>query len=225
MAGAPVIAYVAFAAQLAPLGTAFARRSQMTPARFWVFVWLVLWAVMNTIGYVVARLHYNHHFLSYIFTPLQGVAILWALALFQIQPVARLTIRIIIPIFVAAWALALLFIENVNNFSTFAEPVYSILALGTALYTLVARSSEATEPVTQQDWFWICSGLALYFGALTVLLPLSAALVYSRPDIVTKAYYVDFAVNIVACLSIANGFLCSARSTPSGSFSSPASSV
>jgi len=225
MASGPLFLYAGFAAQAAPLATAWAKRAEMTPARFWVFVWLVLWAVMNTIGYIVAKLHYNNHFLSYIFTPFQGAAILWALSLYQIRPVARVAIRIIIPIFVVAWALALLFLENTRHFSTIAEPVYSILALGTALFTLVSRSGEATEPVTQQDWFWICGGLALYFAALTVLLPLAAATAYSRPDIITKAYFVDTIVNILACMCIANGFLCSARSTPSGSFSSPASSV
>lgn len=226
MAGRPpLIIYVGFVAQLAPLATAFLRRAQMTPARFWVFIWLVLWAVMNMIGYVVANLHYNNHFLSYIFTPLQGVAILWALSLFQEKPVARLTIRIAIPFFVVAWAVALVFIENPLRFSTVAEPVYSILALGTALYTLVTRSGEATEPVNQQDWFWICGGLALYFAALTVLLPLSAALVYRRPDIVGNAYVVDAVVNIVACIAIANGFLCTPTPNRSGTFSSPASSV
>jgi len=225
MAKAPLILYAGFAAQAAPLATAYVQRAEMTPARFWVFIWLVLWAIMNAAGYVVARLHYNNHFLSYIFTPFQGAAILWALSLYQVRPVARVAIRITIPIFVIAWALALLFIENSRNFSTIAEPVYSILALGTALYTLVTRSSDATEPVTRQDWFWICGGLALYFAALTVLLPLAAATVYSRPDITTRAYVVDTIVNILACLCLANGFLCSARSTPSGSFFSPASSV
>ncbi len=225
MARPPIIVYFGFAAQLAPLGTAYLRRAWMTPARFWVFIWVVLWAVMNMIGYVVANLHYNNHFLSYIFTPFQGAAILWALSLFQIRPIARTTIRIIIPIFVVLWAVALLTVENIRNFSTIAEPVYSILALGTAVYTLVSRSADATEPLAQQDWFWICGGLALYFGALTVLLPLSAALVYRRPDIVTNAYVVNIVVNILASLCLANGFLCSPRSTPSGSSSSPASSV
>jgi hypothetical protein len=225
MAKAPDILYVGFVAQAVPLATAFVRRTQMSPARFWVFVWLVLWALMNVTGYIIARLHYNNHFVSYIFTPLQGAAILWALSLWQIRPVARTTIRIIIPIFVVAWAAATLLGERITGFSTVAEPVYSILALCTALYTLVSRSNEAYEPVTGQDWFWICGGLALYFGALTVLLPLAAATMYSRPDIINRLYVADTFVNILACLCIANGFLCSATSIPSGSFFSPASSA
>ena len=225
MARPSLIVHVGVMSVLAPLGTAYLRRRQLTPAQFWVFIWLFLLAIMNIIGYVVGRLHYNNHFLTYVFTPFQDAAILWALSLYQLQPVVRAAIRIAIPVFVVAWALALPLIENVNNFSLFAEPVYSILALGAAVYTLASRSSEATEPVQQQDWFWICAGLALYFAALTVMLPLSATFVYSRPDIVIRAYNVNSVVSIVAFACIANGFLCTAKSIPSGSFSSPAPAV
>lgn len=226
MARPTAVLYVLAASQVTPLCTGYVRRSQLHGARFWVFVWVVISAVMNLIGWAMGRMHVNNHLITYVFTPLQGAAILWALSLWQTRPLAVLTTRIAIPCFLVAWALAVLFVESASNFSMFAEPIYSMLALGAAAYTLVSRSGDTVDPLPQQDWFWICGGLSLYFAALTVLLPLAATLVYSRPDIVVRAYNVHALVTTPAFLCIAIGFLCQAsKPTLSGSISSPASSV
>ena len=39
---------------------------------------------------------------------------------------------------------------------------FPIVALGAALYTLLTRSAQETEPLLRQDWFWICAGLVLH---------------------------------------------------------------
>jgi hypothetical protein len=215
--------WAAFASEAAPLLAAGTRRSPLTPARRWVLAWTGLYVVMNTIGVIFAARHVNNHFLTYVFTPLQGATILWALSLWQTRQIATLTMRIAIPFFVIAWAVLTLTVEDYGNFSKAAEPVYSMLALAAVLYTLVARSGDAVEPLMHLDWFWICIGLALHFGSLAVLLPLAAGLLYKVENIVVKAYIVRSWLEVVAFLCIAYGFLCPVPTTRSGASSSPAS--
>ena len=210
--------------EVGPLAGAAARRTFLRGPRAWIFAWCGLLVTANAIGVTLAVQHINNHWVVYVFVPLQGAVILWALSLWQTRQMARLTIRTAIPPFIVAWAVLLLW-EDMSNFSAVAEPVYSLLALGAALYTLLTRSSEATEPLVQQDWFWICAGLALHFGALATLTPLSAALVKTHPEVVTRAYDLRAVVNVLAFVAITIGILCPLPPPHSGASSSPASSV
>ena len=217
--------YASIASQYLPLIAALVGRRHLTRPRFFVLLWVAIYVVMDAIAVVLASQGINNHFLSTIFTPFQGAAILWALSLWQTRQLARLTIRLLIPFFIIAWAVFSLTIENVRNFSLAAEPVYSMLALGAALFTLVSRGADATESLTRQDWFWICGGLALHFGALAVVLPLAAGLVNVNVEVVVRAYTVRAVVNIFAFICITMGFLCPKPATLSGSSFSPASSA
>lgn len=217
--------YASLASQYLPLVAAFVRRKGLTRPRVFVLIWVGLYGLMNILAVYLGTRGVNNHFLTPIFTPFQGVVILWALSLWQTRHVPKLTIRLAIPCFLIAWAAFTVTIEDVRNFSLAAEPVYSMLALGAALYTLVTRGGDATEPLTQQDWFWICAGLALHFGALAVVLPLAAGLVHADPPMVVRAYAVRAIVNVLAFICITIGFLCPTPATRSGSSSSPASSA
>ncbi len=220
----PLVVYGAIASELIPLSVAAARARRLTPGGRWVGIWCALYVVQNAITIPLALTRHNNHVFTYIFVPIQGAAILWALSLWQQQQIARLTIRAAIPAFLVAWLLLLL-VENTGNFSTIAEPVYSLLALGAALYTLVARGAATSDPLLRQDWFWICIGLSLHFGALALLTPLGAALVKEHPEVVVRAYVLRSWINIVAYVLIAIGLLCPLPSAPSGPSFSPASSA
>jgi hypothetical protein len=224
MAQIPATLYISSASQLGPIVVALARPARLSGGARWVAIWCGTYAAENAIALPMALAHHNNHILNYIFVPIQGAAILWALSLWQTQQMARLTMRAAIPGFLVAWTL-LLFVENLHGFSAIAEPVYSILALGAALYTLVVRSSDATSSLLRQDWFWVCAGLALHFGALVFLTPLGAALVNTNPEIVVRAYYVRSFVNILAFTLMTIGLLCPRPLPHSGPFFSPASSA
>ncbi len=224
MALPPWPVFVSVASQLGPIGVAAARPTQVRGGGLWVVIWCGLYAAENAIAIPLAVTHHNNHFLNYIFVPFQGAAILWALSLWQTHQMARLTVRAAIPGFLMAWVL-LLFVENLHGFSAIAEPVYSLLALGAALYTLVSRSTDATSSLLREDWFWVCSGLALHFGALAFLTPLGAALVHTNPEIIARAYFVRSFVNILAFVLITIGLLCPRPLQRSGRSFSPASSA
>jgi len=220
----PIILYFSAASEALPVLAAIIRRHQITASRAWILVWCGIQIVDNVIGKYLGFHHINNHPITYVALPLQGAAILWALSLWQLRPVARLTLRLIIPAFLVAWVVLVLGVEDLFNFSAVAEPVYSLLALGAALFTLLTRSSDASEPLLRQDWFLICSGLALHFSALAVLTPLSAAFVRSDPELVSRAYEVRGAINILSFVIIAAGMLC-LRPIPSGPSFSPRSSA
>lgn len=217
--------YASIVSQYLPLAAAAVRHKQLTRPRAFVLAWVALYVVSNIVAVSFARRGLNNHWVTTVFTPFEGAAILWALSLWQHRPVPRLTMRLAIPFFVVAWALFTLTIEDIRNFSLAAEPLYSLLALGAALFTLVTRGADTSEPLTRQDWFWICGGLALHFGGLAVVLPLSAGLVHTNPEVVVRAYTVRAVVNVFAFICIAIGFLCPKPAAPSGSSFSPASSA
>ena len=211
--------------ELGPLGAAAMRPGRTTGGRRWVVIWCGLYVVQNAIAIPLALARHNNHWTTYAFVPLQGAAILWALSLWQTRQMARLTIRATIPGFLAAWLLLVLLVEDTSNFSSIAEPVYSLLSLSAALYTLVSRSADATESLLGEDWFWICAGLSLHFGALVFLTPLGAALVRTNPDMILRALYVRAMVNVLAFVLITYGLLCPRPLQRSGRSFSPASSV
>ncbi|MFI5208521.1 MAG: hypothetical protein ACHQU8_08390 [Gemmatimonadales bacterium] len=219
----PVLASVL--SELGPLGAAAARPAQTTGGRRWVVIWCGLYVAQNAVSIPLALTHHNNHWTTYVFVPLQGAAILWALSLWQLSQLARLTVRASIPGFVLAWLLLVLLVEDTNNFSSIAEPVYSLLSLSAALYTLVTRSADATESLLREDWFWICAGLSLHFGALIFLTPLGAALVRTNPEIILRALNVRAVVNVAAFVLITCGLLCPRPSLRSGRSFSPASSA
>lgn len=222
MARPPLVAYISVASEAVPALVALVRWRRLPAARTWVVVWCLLLVTMNLIGRWFGVRGINNHFIVYAAIPFQGATILWALSLWQVKPMARLTMRTAIPPFVVAWLLLTLLVEDFSNFSAVAEPVYSLLALGASLYTVLARSTVTQEPLLKQDWFWICAGLAIHFGALATLTPLGAAYVRTNPDLVVRAYIVRAWVNILAFAFITIGMLCPLQSSRS---SSPPSSV
>ncbi|MFI5280343.1 MAG: hypothetical protein ACHQU1_07600 [Gemmatimonadales bacterium] len=219
----PLVASVL--SEFGPLGAVAARPGQTTGARRWVVIWCGLYVLQNAIAIPLALTHHNNHWTTYLFVPFQGAAVLWALSLWQNHQIARLTIRASIPGFIVAWLALVLFVEDTQNFSSIAEPVYSLLSLSAALYTLVARSADATESLLREDWFWICAGLSLHFGALIFLTPLGAALVRTNPDMILRALYVRAALNVLAFVLITYGLLCPRPLPRSGRSFSPASSA
>ncbi len=186
--------------------------------------WCSLQFLGNLIFAYIAFRHQNNHFISYVGILLMAPAILWALSLWQSRPVARLTIRLTIPAFVVAWTLLTLLVEDITNFSPVAEPIYSMLALGAAVYTLLSRGLTENEPLLRQDWFWVCAGMCLYFVPLIVVEPLSAAYVRTNPALVMDVYTVRFYINTAAFIAVTIGMLCP-RTTQSGRFSSPRSAA
>ncbi len=193
--------------QFLPIVAALVRRERPRGPRAWILVWLGLLLIADWIALYLAIRHANNRWVSYVFTPLQALAVLWAMMLWQRGPVARLAIRNSIPL-VLLVVLGMNLFENVDSFSRFTEPLLSMVTLFVALYTLTVLSSEATEPLMRQDWFWICIGVAMAYGATATLTPLAFAFVDSHPEVVRRAYQVRLVVHVLAMSALSIGILC-----------------
>lgn len=218
LAGTPVpwIVWVGVYVESLPIVVGLLRPSWLTGPRLCIVLWSTVSLGSNLVARWFGARGINNHFITYAITPVQGALMLWALSLWQTRPTAKLTIRIMIPAFIIAWAVLTMTVEDLSNFSAVAEPVYCLLAIGVCVYTLIVRSQETAEPLTRQDWFWICSGFAIVLGMTAFLTPLAAALVRDHPETVIRAYIVRGWVQLAGFILVTIGMLCPPPQTHSG---------
>jgi hypothetical protein len=141
----PLTAYVAWLAQLLPLLAALRYGKTLPRARRWIVLWsgtLFLW---DGAALLMAQQQRRNLWLSYGFAPIAAAIVLWALSLWQHHPVARLTYRSGIPIFVIVWIGLVIGIEDTAIFSLFAFPFEGVVLLVASLFTVVARASRSSR--------------------------------------------------------------------------------
>jgi len=222
MALSRLMAYTAIAMEAGPILGGIAARTGFAGPRLWVGAWcfiaLALDATMATFG------HTNNLWVTYLVGPTMGSVALHALARWQRDDVARITLWLMIPIALAVWFVALLRFEDPESYSLLVDPMYDVLCLGAALFTLGHRGLREEAPLPRQDWFWISVGFAVYYGKAAAASPLAAALVATRPDLVLSALTLMAATDIVAYLLILKGILCRPL-TLSGASSLPSPSA
>ena len=188
-----------------PLLAAAVRRPSLGPAGKWVLVWCAFLVALSAFTLALALQGVNNHWLRYVVTPVSTALVLWALAWWQLTPLAALTVRLLIPLVVIVWVPIVLIIEDTQTFSLLAEPFAGLVILAAAIYTLAARALREPGSVTSQDWFWVASGVAFYFGAVVALPPTSYWLWEQHPQLVLRAYQVNALVELLAFLAIAWG--------------------
>jgi hypothetical protein len=217
-----ILAMLATLMQAVPVLAGIVARTGFAGPRRWVAAWCVIALALDAT--MSAFTHTNNLWVTYLVGPLMGSAALYAMARWQRDDVAAITIRMTVPLALAVWLVALLRLEDVQSFSLLVDPMYSVLCLGVALFTLGRRGLLEDAPLVGQDWFWICGGFALYYGKAAAASPLGALLVASRPDIVRGALTLMAGTDIVAYLFLLMGILCRPP-TPSGVSSSPSPSA
>jgi len=109
-----------------------------------------------------------------------------------------------------AWAVLTVAFEDTSAFSRAAEPMASLMCLGAATFTLLTRSRDAVGSLLRHDWFWVTAGMALYFGMLSTVGPLSALLLGDAPGLMFQAYEVKSVLQAAAFLAVAGGMVCPA---------------
>lgn len=205
---APLLAYVAVASQAAPLFAAAAWRQRGSGTRRWVLGWCALLLVVDCVNGWLGSRGVHNMFLSNLVAPASVTVVLWALSRWQTGDLSRLTMRLAIVPFLLLWTVLTLAVEDSSTFSRAADPMASIVGLGAAAFTLLARSLASQGDLPRRDWFWVTGGMALYFGASSALGPLSALLIASAPQLLVRAYELKAGLDIVAFLLIARGVVC-----------------
>jgi hypothetical protein len=195
------------------------------PARRWTVIWCLLLVASDAMSLSLGSHGANNLWVAYVFTPITGSVMLWTLSLWHRRPLARLALRLTIPVF-AVVSIALAFwIESPGSFSVFAEPFHGTIVLLAATWTFLSRSLGASESLPRSDWFWVIIGVMLYAGTSTAIDPVSKYLWgLGREDLLSAVINLKAGVDVLAFAAIAGGMLCPLPRTPSGSSSSKPSS-
>jgi hypothetical protein len=200
-----------------------ARRS-LSRARLGVLAWSGVLLASNAVDYWTSAQYLNNHWTSYVAQPIEGALVLWVLSRWQVRSVARLTIQLLIPLYLLAMLALTIVVERLNTYSIVTNSVTSLLILALSLYTLLTCSLIERGRLTRFDWFWICSGMALFYGSDVAIEPFSRAMMSGRVDLVIAATALTSALELIALLAIAQGMLCPNPPLNSGGSSPPRSS-
>jgi hypothetical protein len=218
---APWILYADLVATAFPLASGLVARGRLTPGRRWVVVWSGVFVVANLGALLLGMQSRNNHWITYVVTPITGALALEAFSTWQTSAIARLAMRLAIPLLAITWVSIVLVLENTNTFSLVAEPFAGLLILAAATYTLISRAFAEPGSLFRQDWFWIAVGMALYAGMAVALPPTAHWLLARHPELVAQAYQIKAAAEILALVLIARGVLCPIPAMPSGGSSLP----
>ncbi|MGA2384570.1 MAG: hypothetical protein ABSG61_14175 [Gemmatimonadales bacterium] len=206
----PAVLYLGATSEAAPLVAAAVVRQPARGARAWVLTWCTLLVVADGAQLWLALHKINNLWIAYLVTPVGGALVLWALSFWQSGQLPRLTLRLAIVPFLVAWAVLTVAFEDTSAFSRAAEPMASLMCLGAATFTLLTRSRDAVGSLLRHDWFWVTAGMALYFGMLSTVGPLSALLLGDAPGLMFQAYEVKSVLQAAAFLAVAGGMVCPA---------------
>jgi hypothetical protein len=204
----PLILHLGAASQAVPLVAVVLARKRPSPAIVWTVAWCAFLVAVDAATLALGWGGHRNLFLYYLVTPVASALALWALSLWQRAELSRLSIRLAIVPFLAAWGGLTYAFEDLSSFSRVAEPLASLVCLGAAAVTLVARSYSARTSLLRQDWFWVCGGMVLYFGTMAMLPPLSALLVGGSQTLLVRAYEFKSVLDALAFLAITRGVMC-----------------
>jgi hypothetical protein len=216
----PLILYLAWGSTALPVVAGLWGGWRTSAPRTAVWVWALLMVLLNGLGLLLALRNVNNHWLIYLSAPLNGVAVIAAMIGWQSGETGRLGFRILLPLYLVAWTLIVFIVEDIRTFSLVAAPFSSLVLLIAISATFVVRSIQSLEPLTKQDWFWVCIGMLIFYGVDAGFPPVALLLGRSRPDLLSAAAEARAATIIAAMLTVSWGLLCPTTLPQSGGSSS-----
>jgi hypothetical protein len=212
-----------FAQLLPPLAALRNRGRDRT--RLKIVLWCLLLFAGDGLSWWLGHIRgQNNLWLDYLTTALEGALMLWILSGWQISAVARLAVTFLVPAYLLAEVLLYRIVENNRTFSLATGTLSGFVLLCLVLYTLVTRSLAERGYLVESDWFWVCSGLALYYCFSTALEPMVRYLISADTNRLVMVFEFKAVWDCVAMMVIARGLLCPMSPPRSGTSSSPPSS-
>jgi hypothetical protein len=193
---------------------------RMSFVRAAVLVWASILLLANALALLLAFQGRNNHWLVYLSTPLMGTAVIAAMTGWQLREAGRLVLRVLLPLYLIAWTVIVLTVEDIRTFSLLAGPFSSLLLLVTISVTFVTRSLQSLDPLTRQDWFWVCIGMLIFYGVDAGYPPVALLLGRSRPDLLDTAAQARAGSILAAMITVSWGLLCPTTLPQSGGSSS-----
>jgi hypothetical protein len=206
--GIPWVLHAASLAQILPVLAAARYGTRLPPPRRWVVVWCLALLASDAAQFFIRGPNQSNLWIVYFVVPLHNVIMLWALSLWQQDPVSRLAFRVAIPLDLLALVALIPAVQSAATFNQLTWPFQALVLLAGSLYTLVTRSSNEPDRVTSRDWFWVTLGTSLYFAFRMALPPFVELVLKSDPEVARLAYVVSAWADILAYILIARGMLC-----------------
>lgn len=211
----PWVLFAATYAQVLPLLAAVRYGIRLPLPRRWVLVWCLALLASDAAQYWL-RDSGNNLWVQYTFVPLHNAIMLWALSLWQQDPVSRLAFRVAIPLDLLALAALIPAWHSAATFNQFTWPFQALVLLAGSLYTLVSLSIKEPERVTSRDWFWVTLGTSLFFAFRMALPPFVELMLSTNRELTRLAYVVSAWADILAYILIARGMVCPLPQARSG---------
>ncbi|HTO73722.1 MAG TPA: hypothetical protein VMJ30_07880 [Gemmatimonadales bacterium] len=219
----PLLAYVGVGSQVIPPLAALATRTR-DRARIGIAGWCLFLFSSDMLTRWWALHFGNTHLINYIADPMAMTWLLWVLVLWQVRPIAALTIRLLVPLALVANLILVAHVEDPAYFSLTVSTLNGLLVLSVVLFTLISRSLQERVLLTQFDWFWVGSGLVINQTAEMAIGPLARLATSVSLETLAALWTTKRVVNAIAMLIISRGLLCPTQPLLSGGSSSPPSS-
>lgn len=211
---APWISWLALFVFALPVFAAARRPETVDRPMLLIASWCAFLILENAFG--IGWSHFidrtNNLIVPMVALPFEATFVLAALADWQVQPVARTTVRLCIPLFWVLWAVSFTLIESATTFSVFSGPVLGLLVLAASLFAFVSHLQRDREPVLETPWGWILPGLAIFF-AINITATIVSAVGMQRQDygLMTRALVLKMWIYVFASLLVTVGYVWPAR--------------
>lgn len=204
-------------AQLLPLFAVVPRWRQAPEVRRWVAAWCLVFFLSDVLQLAVSRLRYTNLWLFMFINPIEDGLILWILSYWQVTPVARLAMRMAIPLVIVTYLVIAIATGEHRTYQAFAGPFRALVVLSATLFTLISRIAARPEGAPNRDWFWVTLGVALYYGLHVATEPIVSALGTTDRMVMIRIFSVKAIFDVVAFILIWRGMRCPVQNGYSGS--------
>lgn len=201
--------YFSTASCFIPLVIARMRERELDRPMRLLAAWFALFIVGTAAGYLVreSTADGNNLIVSLVVLPFEGTLVLLALAEWQEQPLARTTVRFLVPLYLILWVFAMIYIEHTRANSVFAGPTLAFLALSASLFAFISRMQHSDRPILETTWGWILPGLAIYYASsVSFDIVLQILMLREHYALMMKVILLKLGISLVATLIISWGF-------------------
>lgn len=173
-----------------------------------LFVFCLLKTLTDLFGLQLALEGVSNLWLFHISTLMEYLILILVFSFWQKNAHLRKWLRLSIPLFALFWIVAKLTFEDFGGLDNYSAPLANVLLIAVAAYTLYEVNKENVLTFHRMPSFWVACGVLIYYtGNLTVFT--LGNIVVARGLI--KAWYIHSAMNIIANLCYAGGFVCLLR--------------
>lgn len=203
------VMFVQAASQALPIVAAFAVRGRHQPVPYPRLVfWCAVLVVTDVLALAVAKAFGNNLWMVYVTLPIEVGLVLWLLSEWQPTELLRLTYTLAIPVMGTVVISLLMLTDPTKTFYRWVSPFLALLALVAALQTLVHRALLSRSRLTEQDWFWVCLGMSLFWLGYVSVPVFADAFLVAHEDWVWWAYVSRAYTDIAAFILMSWGIWC-----------------